>query len=253
MPTPTRLTIALACAALTASAIVPAEARKPAKTTHKPMAPMAMHDDAAAAPVTLTVLIYEAGPNWKAGEPPQNQDLGGHFGYMKDLFDRGVLVANGPTLDDGRGFYLLHPDAATGIDAIVAADPGVTSGVLRKVSDTPWTILFEQIGREVGGNKLFLLDYAPGPRWQAGKPLTGQNIGAHVKYVQGKFGEGVVLAGGPAGQGGRYLIDAADETAARAFVAADPGVTGGVFAPKIRPWQTFNRQGLSTAMAKMKG
>lgn len=246
----TRPIAILACAALALGLAVtsPVDARKPAMKKHKAMA---MQHDTAPAPITLTALVYEAGPNWKAGEPPQNQDLGGHFGYMKGLFDQGVLVANGPTLDDGRGLYLLQPDAAHSLDAIVAADPGVTSGVLRKVSAAPWTILFEQMGREIGGNKLFLLDYAPGPNWQAGKPLTGQNIGEHIKYVQGQFGAGVVLAGGPAGSGGRYLIDAADEAAAQAFVAADPGVTGGVFAPKIRPWQTFNRQGVATAMAAM--
>jgi hypothetical protein len=53
---------------------------------------------AASAPPLQTVVL-EGSPQWNAGEPPEKQDLTGHFAYTKILFADGTLIANGPTMD----------------------------------------------------------------------------------------------------------------------------------------------------------
>jgi uncharacterized protein YciI len=52
-----------------------------------------------------------------------------------------------------------------------------------------------------------------------------------------------ILAGGPVDEHhGRYVIAAADDRAAAAWVDHDPAVNAGIFRADVTPWQVFNRQ-----------
>src|SRR4051812_6946220 len=64
-------------------------------------------DNARATPKPLYALSYVAGPAWKKGRPPQEQDLAAHFAYVDRLFKDGVLVVNGLFGDEVRGLYVF--------------------------------------------------------------------------------------------------------------------------------------------------
>lgn len=78
-------------------------------------------------PTAATILIYEAGPSWKAGQPVSAQDLAPHLGYVSKAFAEGRVIAYG-TEDSQtvvRGYYVLR--GAGVADAFAADDPGLRS------------------------------------------------------------------------------------------------------------------------------
>ncbi len=94
-----------------------------------------------------------------------------------------------------------------------------------------------------------MLEARPGTAWQDGVPLLGQDLDAHLGNMTTLFVDGTLLAGGPVSDDeGRYVITAADQAAAEAVAAADPGVTAGVLSMTVRPWGPFARQSVATAL-----
>jgi uncharacterized protein YciI len=85
---------------------------------------------------------------------------------------------------------------------------------------------------------LFLFIYKPGPAWQAGKPMVQQKLAPHAAYIRGLAQDGRVVAGGPwvGAEGGMAIVRAANADAAKAILAADPAITGGVFVAEMRTW-----------------
>ncbi len=84
----------------------------------------------------------------------------------------------------------------------------------------------------------------PGPSWIEGKPISEQDrtiAGAHLVSMRRHYDNGAVLLGGPfaSGYGGIALLEAADETAARAIMDADPAVKAGVMAYDLNAVRTF--------------
>lgn len=200
----------------------------------------------------VSVVKYEAGSAWKAGVAPADQDLKGHFGKIAAAFAAGELLANGPTLDDGRGFYIYNIASPKTATTIASTDPGVANNVLKLSSVETWQLFFENLGADIAGKSLYVLNYNPGPAWVQGKPLFEQNVGEHLKYVTGLFQSGALLAGGPVtDRQGRYIVAADNLGAAYALIGADPGVRDGVFLPGVQPWSPFNRQGYDAAASKM--
>jgi uncharacterized protein YciI len=88
---------------------------------------------------------------------------------------------------------------------------------------------------------LFVVVYKAGPAWKPGLPATQQPLGAHGAYMTRLAKEGTLVAGGPFADadGGLALLRAPDAAAARAILAADPAVTGGVMVGEIRTWTPF--------------
>ena len=186
-----------------------------------------------------------AGPAWKTGEPIESQGLNPHFEFMGEKFGNGTLVANGPFGDAIEGFYVFAVDDPDGIDAIVADDPAVEAGTLAPAAVTPWLIVMDALDApRRDGESLYVLEYGPGPRWKAGKPLGQQKIGPHMKYVSGLFANGALLAGGPipGEDRGRYIVSAPGKAGAQQLVDKDPGVKKGLFSVTIRPWMAAQRQ-----------
>jgi uncharacterized protein len=202
----------------------------------------------ASSPRTLYTLEYVAGPNWKAGLPPQQQELGPHFGYVAKLFKDHTLVANGIYGDEVRGLYVLSVGSEGEANRIVAEDPAIKSGVLVLDRVAPWTVLFDGFGAtESADASYFILDYGPGEKWVPNKPATEQNLAAHMGYMAEKLHEGKLIAAGPVGgtDHGRYIVATSSKEAAQAMVVADPGVRAQVVRASLRPWFPAQRQALT--------
>src|SRR5690349_5730446 len=67
----------------------------------------------AAAPTTIYVVSYHAGPTWRVGEPLKDQAIGPHGAYMRRLFEEGRMIAAGPTLEAPGGVVLLSCASAS--------------------------------------------------------------------------------------------------------------------------------------------
>ncbi|MGH8239641.1 MAG: YciI family protein [Steroidobacteraceae bacterium] len=126
------VSMSLACAGLCAVASSPAavaqhDAPDPAKLVGK----------------RIYLVVYRPGAGWIQGKPMQEQPpLQEHGRYMLQLYRRGVLQFAGRFGDNigGAMAFLAKDDAEA--DAIVAADPAVTSGMftheLRAWELQPW-------------------------------------------------------------------------------------------------------------------
>jgi len=84
----------------------------------------------------------------------------------------------------------------------------------------------------------YLVIFRPGPAWIPGRPISEQPIKEHGRYMLKLYAQGTMKIAGSFSDntGGAALIDAADDSAARALIDADPGVTSGLFVAEIHPW-----------------
>ena len=194
----------------------------------------------------MTIVVYEPGANWKDGKGPNEQDLGPHFGYVADKFKDGTLVANGLQTDAIRGYYVVGSGDAAVVKAYVDNDPAITGGVLKVAEQIGWGVLIKGFAPAAKGENYFILRYRPGKSWAAGKGLMDQAIGPHFGYITEAARMAKVVAAGPnlSADGGIYIAKLSDKAAADAFVAADPGVASGLFAPTIIGWNVLTMQGM---------
>jgi uncharacterized protein len=100
-------------------------------------------DPAKLAGKRIYLVVYRPGPGWIQGKSMQQQPpLQAHGRYMLQLYRQGVLQFAGRFGDNvgGAMAFAAKDDAAA--DAIVAADPAVTSGMftheLRAWELQPW-------------------------------------------------------------------------------------------------------------------
>jgi uncharacterized protein YciI len=85
-------------------------------------------------PQKTYALIYAPGPQWLAGRPVTEQNLGPHRAYMAELYARGRVLLGGPFLDDaGGGVALLRAKGRDEATALLAADPAIREGVFTGV------------------------------------------------------------------------------------------------------------------------
>jgi uncharacterized protein len=75
--------------------------------------------------------VYSPGPQWIAGRPGTQQNLGAHRAYIADLYARGHVLFGGTFLDDtGGGFGVVRAQDHDEASAMLAADPAITEGVM---------------------------------------------------------------------------------------------------------------------------
>ncbi|MFN7164825.1 MAG: YciI family protein [Hyphomonas sp.] len=86
--------------------------------------------------------------------------------------------------------------------------------------------------------QLYLFQYSPGPMWREGVPMREQGLGGHAAYMQQLLTEGRLFAAGgyASDDGGMAIVMAASLDEARAMLAADPAMTGGIFVAELRHW-----------------
>lgn len=82
-------------------------------------------------PTTFAVL-YLRGPAWVRGVPfHQQAEVVRHRDFLAAQHDAGRLVFGGPFLDDSGGLAVYRADSAAELEALVASDASVISGLLR--------------------------------------------------------------------------------------------------------------------------
>jgi uncharacterized protein len=100
-------------------------------------------DPAKLAGKRLYLVVYRPGPGWIQGKSMQQQPaLKEHGRYMVQLYRQGVLQFAGRFGDNIGGAMAFAAQDAAAAEAIVAADPAVTSGMfaheLRAWELQPW-------------------------------------------------------------------------------------------------------------------
>lgn len=75
------------------------------------------------------VITYKPGHAWQAGVPMNRQALGPHAAYWTRLAREGRAIGAGPFTDTDGGIAMISAANLAEAQAIVAADPAVTSGV----------------------------------------------------------------------------------------------------------------------------
>jgi uncharacterized protein YciI len=85
----------------------------------------------------------------------------------------------------------------------------------------------------------FLVIYRPGPSWLVGKPVSGQPLKEHGKYMLSLYVKGSMKLAGPLtdNAGGAVVLAVADESEAKATVTEDPAVKVGIFMYEMHPWE----------------
>ena len=96
----------------------------------------------------------------------------------------------------------------------------------------------QEAGEGQAMQQLFLFQYAPGPAWRAGAPITEQGLGPHAAYMGELQQRGRLFAGGgyTNADGGMAIVSASGIEEARALLAADPAIVSGVFTAELRGW-----------------
>jgi len=84
----------------------------------------------------------------------------------------------------------------------------------------------------------YLCIYRPGARWLPGKPLSGQPLRDHGRYMLDLYRRGIMRLAGPFadGSGGAMLFSAEDDASAEAIVSTDPAVVAQTFTYELRQW-----------------
>lgn len=87
---------------------------------------------------------------------------------------------------------------------------------------------------------------ARGPAWDHSKPRRQQDgWDAHAGFVDALTEEGVVVLGGPIGEGdgenALLIVDASDEAEIRARLAEDPWADDLLTVESVRPWSVWAR------------
>lgn len=85
------------------------------------------------------LLRMQPGAAWVRGKSLSQQNLGEHLAYMTAKAREGTVLAAALDGSDREGWYVVRGDKSA-IDALLAGDPGVTSGVL-KPSVIGWDLL----------------------------------------------------------------------------------------------------------------
>ncbi|WP_424183470.1 YciI family protein [Actinokineospora sp. G85] len=70
-----------------------------------------------------------------------------HRQYLLELADRGTVVGGGPWADDQGGMFVVKVADRAELDAILAADPYTTGGVVAEQKVREWKPVLGEISR----------------------------------------------------------------------------------------------------------
>jgi uncharacterized protein YciI len=87
------------------------------------------------------VVQFAPGPNWSEATQYEKQpEIDDHIAYWQSLYYREVLLMSGPWQDQSGGIFIVRADNREMVNAIVAQDPGVLSGLITS-SVKEWRVL----------------------------------------------------------------------------------------------------------------
>ena len=92
----------------------------------------------------------------------------------------------------------------------------------------------------------YLVEQAKGPAWDHSKPRRDQaGWPPHAEFMDALVSEGVVVLGGPIGDGdgdnALLVVDMESEWAVRARLAEDPWADDMLTVESVRPWSVWLR------------
>jgi uncharacterized protein YciI len=90
--------------------------------------------------------------------------------------------------------------------------------------------------------RYYLVERGKGPAWDHSRPRREQaGWDEHAAFMDALADSGVIVLGGPVGEGdgdeALLVVDAPDEASVRALLAADPWPAELLTIESIRPWQ----------------
>jgi uncharacterized protein YciI len=108
-----------------------------------------------------------------------------------------------------------------------------------------------QVGSLAQVADYFLVERAKGAAWDHSRPRREQaGWDAHAAFMDGLAEQGVVVLGGPVGEGdgdnALLVVDADSEAEVRARLAGDPWGEDMLTFESIRPWSVWLRSGASS-------
>jgi uncharacterized protein YciI len=95
----------------------------------------------------------------------------------------------------------------------------------------------------------FLVERAKGPAWDHARARREQDgWDAHAEFMDGLAKEGLVILGGPIGEGdgenALLIVDAESEAEIRARLAEDPWKDDMLTIESVKPWSVWLRAGV---------
>ncbi len=89
----------------------------------------------------------------------------------------------------------------------------------------------------------FALTLVHGPGWDAARPIRQQRAwDEHAAFMDGLVDDGLIVMGGPLGDGDRslHVVEAADQAQVRARLAEDPWARMGLLeVGSVEPWSIW--------------
>jgi uncharacterized protein YciI len=87
-------------------------------------------------------LIEERGPAWDESRPRREQDgWDEHAAFMHALVDDGFVIPGGPVGDGRNVLLIVDAEDEQAVEERLAADPWISTPVLRIASIEPWEVL----------------------------------------------------------------------------------------------------------------
>lgn len=89
----------------------------------------------------------------------------------------------------------------------------------------------------------FVIVYEQGPAWVDSMPMREQvDWTGHAAYVNAAMYAGLVILGGPLGEGPRHralvIVHMESDSAVRSWIGEDPWIISGVLGPpRVEPWK----------------
>lgn len=192
-------------------------------------------------PTRRFVVTRAPGPAWDGAKPTREQaGWDAHAAFMDGLADERFVVFGGPAGGDSHVVLIVDSDDEATIEDRLRQDPWSTVDLLRTVSIEPWTNWLGSDGRVSADQpgSLYLVSYAPGPRWDEAKPRRLQaGWDAHAAFMDALDERHIVSLGGPLDERRALLVvRAADQADAMAELSPDPWLDGTLIIERVEPW-----------------
>ncbi|HXV57496.1 MAG TPA: hypothetical protein VD704_06470 [Gaiellaceae bacterium] len=197
--------------------------------------------------MTVFAVVRGAGPRRDPAKPLREQDAWDeHAAFMDGLVDAGLVLLGGP-LGDGRRALLVcrAADEREVERRLDDGDPWIPLGLIATERVEPWDLLLgrETLGAPAPGalTGLFAVTLTCGRGWDPARPRREQDgWDEHAAFMDGLVDAGVVLLGGPLGEGERVLVvvlAGGGEAGVRERLAADPWLRAETLEiATIEPW-----------------
>lgn len=187
------------------------------------------------------VVTRAPGPAWDPAKPTREQaGWDAHAVFMDVLADERFIAFGGPAGNENKVVLVVDAPDEANIGKRLALDPWSAAGLLRTVTIEPWTIWLggdERIDPQRAGS-LYLVAYAPGPRWDHAKRRREQaGWDAHSAFMDALTEQRVGVLGGPLDEHRALLVvQGGDVSDVRAQLEADPWADGTLSIESLDRW-----------------